>query len=253
LQALVQAWCRFQCGRTPRHLPDSLLNTPVQGDAWAATLMEPWWLSDQWCRGAPTSVVHSPPVQPLGSAATTTDSIQSPPHYRDTTYPPISTPCKTDVADRSGCDHGAFNYDDASHKGSITIPNCRRKLTSSITRPSTGLFYLPLRHCDRNPASFTHNVVQTLPGYPITQPSRISCCGEQHQTIDPPRSTWQRSSSFAAGSSRAALFRFLIKDYSSVRIQTPIRPLAGWSIADLQIPVVAAHLFFNILLWAPTG
>ncbi len=44
---------------------DAILNTPVQGDAWAATLDEPRWRSDQRRRrGVPTSGLHPHAVQP---------------------------------------------------------------------------------------------------------------------------------------------------------------------------------------------
>ena len=109
---------------------DAILNTPVQGDAWAATLHEPRRRSHQRRgRRLPTSGLHPHHVQP--TRYTGDDHRQQ---RRVTCLatisPPISTPSRklTLPLIPAANQPGGFNYDDSSHEGSIVDTNMAERI-----------------------------------------------------------------------------------------------------------------------------
>jgi hypothetical protein len=154
---------------------DDILNTPVQGDAWAATLMS---------RGG--GVIHGsggvcqPPActptmyNQLGAAVMTTDSNGNavPGHNISAYIDPVAklTMQVIPMANQPG----GFNYEDSSHVGSIIDTNMAERIDFVNHRTGDWSFYY---HYDDatavNPVySQATTSLPTLPGYPTGEPSR---------------------------------------------------------------------------------
>ena len=65
-----------------------------------------------------------------------------------------------------------FNYDDASNKGSIIDTNMAERIDFVNHKTGDWSFYYHYDDATAIKPVYSDNGVQTLPGYPITQPSR---------------------------------------------------------------------------------
>src|SRR6201994_3484354 len=153
---------------------DSILNTPVQGDAWAATLQ---------ARGG--GVVHGAggscvaPCVPtfynqLGTAVMTTDSTgASVPGRNISAYiDPVSKAYLPLIPESNRAD--GFDFDDSSHKGSIIDTNMAERVDFVNKKTGDWAFYY---HYDDatavNPVySQQYFSQENVPGFPVTVPSR---------------------------------------------------------------------------------
>ncbi len=152
---------------------DSLLDTPVQGDAWAATLM---------ARGGGVingsgGVCQPPACTPtlynqLGTPTTTADPSgnQVPAHNISAYIDPVSS--LTLPAIPLSNQPGGFNFDDASHKGSIVDTNMAERIDFVNHKTGDWSFYYHYDDATAIQPVYGDNGVPTLPGYPVTQPSR---------------------------------------------------------------------------------
>ena len=156
--------------------PDSVLNTYVQGDSWAATLKS---------RGGGTIVGQSASCDPsagctptkynqLGTAVTTTDSSGAtvPGHDISAYIDPISqlTLPLIPAANLPG----GFNYSDSSHRGSLVDTNMAQRIDVVNHQTGDWSFYY---HYDDATAiqpvyQQAYQGVENVPGYPVTVPSR---------------------------------------------------------------------------------
>jgi hypothetical protein len=144
---------------------DSVLDTPVQGDAWAATLMS---------RGGGTIVAGVTKYNQLGTAVTTVDSSGAsvPGHDISAYIDPVSklTLPLIPAANLSG----GFNYSDSSHAGSIIDTNMGQRIDFVNHRTGDWSFYY---HYDDSTAvqpvyQQAYQGVENVPGFPATVPSR---------------------------------------------------------------------------------
>jgi len=156
---------------------DAILDTPVQGDSWAATLQ---------ARGG--GIIHGaggvcqPPActptlyNQLGSPVMTTDSNGNTVPGRNISafIDPVSklTLPLIPAANQAG----GFNYEDSSHVGTIVDTNMAERIDFVNQRTGDWSFYY---HYDDatavNPVyaqATTNPGLPTLPGFPATEPSR---------------------------------------------------------------------------------
>jgi hypothetical protein len=152
--------------------PDSVLATPVQGDAWAATLMS---RGGGVINGA-GGVCQPPACTPtrynqLGTAVTTTDSSGAtvPGHNISAYIDPVT---KLTLPIIPVANQGAFSYDDASHKGSIIDTNMAERIDFVNHKTGDWSFYYHYDDATAIQPVYSNNGAQNLPGYPTTQPSR---------------------------------------------------------------------------------
>src|SRR5580704_3908290 len=143
---------------------DSILNTPVQGDAWAATLQS---------RGSGTSngaggVCQPPACTPtmynqLGTPTVTTDpsGAQVPAHNISAYIDPVT---KLTLPVIPAANQGAFNYDDASNKGSIIDTNMAERIDFVNHRTGDWSFYYHYDDATAIKPVYSDNGVHTLPG-----------------------------------------------------------------------------------------
>jgi hypothetical protein len=151
---------------------DSILDTPVQGDAWAATLQS---RGGGVINGA-GGVCQPPTCTPtlynqLGTPTVTTDptGAQVPAHNISTYIDPVT---KLTLPVIPVANQGAFNYDDASNKGSIIDTNMAERIDFVNHLTGDWSFYYHYDDATAIKPVYSDNGVQTLPGYPITEPSR---------------------------------------------------------------------------------
>ena len=156
---------------------DAILNTPVQGDAWAATLQ---------ARGGGVisgagGVCQPPSCTPtmynqLGTAVMTTDSNGNvvPGRNISAFMDPVSKLALPLIPAANQA--GGFNYEDSSHVGSIIDTNMAERIDFVNHRTGDWSFYY---HYDDataiNPVysqATTNPGLPTLPGFPNTEPSR---------------------------------------------------------------------------------
>jgi hypothetical protein len=154
---------------------DDILNTPVQGDAWGATLQS---------RGG--GVIHgaggscAPPActptlyNQLGTAVMTTDSNGNsvPGHNISAYIDPVSklTLPLIPMANLPG----GFDYNDSSHKGSIIDTNMAERI--DFVNHKTGDWAFYYHYDDATAVNPVYNQQyfgqENLPGFPVTVPSR---------------------------------------------------------------------------------
>jgi hypothetical protein len=151
---------------------DSILNTPVQGDAWAATLQS---------RGGGTingagGVCQPPACTPtlynqLGTATVTTDPTGAtvPAHNISSYIDPVT---KLTLSVIPAANQGTFNYDNSSAVGSIIDTNMAERIDFVNRKTGDWSFYYHYDDATAINPVYSDNGVQTLPGYPVTQPSR---------------------------------------------------------------------------------
>jgi hypothetical protein len=145
--------------------PDSVLNTPVQGRAWAQTLM---------ARGAGTIVAGSTLYNQLGAATTTTDITGATvPAHNISAYEDPVTKLTLKFIPAANQSNG-FNYSDASHTQPITDTNMSQRIDFNNGRAGDWAFYY---HYDDatavNPIyQQQYQGVTNVPGFPNTTLSR---------------------------------------------------------------------------------
>jgi Carboxypeptidase regulatory-like domain len=154
---------------------DAILNTPVQGDAWAATLQ---------ARGGGTihgagGVCQPPACTPtlynqLGTPVMTTDSNgKSVPGHNISAYiDPVSqlTLPLIPVSNQPG----GFNFDDSSHAGSLVDTNMAERI--DFVNHKTGDWSFYYHYDDATAVNQVYNQQYfgqaNLPGFPVSVPSR---------------------------------------------------------------------------------
>jgi hypothetical protein len=151
---------------------DAILNTPVQGDAWAATLQS---------RGGGTvngagGVCQPPTCTPtmynqLGTPTVTTDSTGATVPARNISVymDPVS---KLTLPIIPVANQGTFNYDNSAAVGSIIDTNMAERIDFVNHKTGDWSFYYHYDDATAINPVYSDNGVQTLPGYPNTEPSR---------------------------------------------------------------------------------
>jgi len=145
--------------------PDSVLNTPVQGSAWAQTLMS---------RGGGTIVAGSTLYNQLGTATTTTDITGAtvPAHNISAYIDPVTALTMKFIP--AANQPNGFNYADSSHVGTIVDKNMSQRIDFNNQKTGDWAFYY---HYDSatavNPIyQQAYQGVTNVPGFPNTEPSR---------------------------------------------------------------------------------
>jgi hypothetical protein len=145
--------------------PDSVLNTVVQGNAWAATLMS---------RGGGTIVAGSTMYNQLGTAVTTVDSTGAsvPGHDISAYIDPVTKLTLSFIP--AANQPGGFNFSDSSHRGSLTDTNMAQRIDFVNHMTGDWSFYY---HYDDSTAiqpvyQQAYQGVENVPGFPATVPSR---------------------------------------------------------------------------------
>src|SRR5271156_2804343 len=154
---------------------DSILNTPVQGDAWAATLQS---------RGGGTvngagGVCQPPACTPtlynqLGTPVMTTDS-------NDNSVPGRNISAYIDPVSKltlplipAANQPGGFNFDDSSHVGTIIDTNMAERI--DFVNHTTGDWSFYYHYDDATAVNQVYNQQyfgqENLPGFPNSEPSR---------------------------------------------------------------------------------
>jgi hypothetical protein len=148
---------------------DDILNKPVQGDAWAATLQS---RGGGIINGA-GGVCQPPACTPtmynqLGTPTVTTDptGAQVPARNISAFIDPVAKLTMSVIPEAN--QPGGFNYDDASHKGSIIDTNMAERIDFVNHKTGDWSFYYHYDDATAVQAIYGNN----LPGYPTTQPSR---------------------------------------------------------------------------------
>ena len=154
---------------------DDILDTPVQGDAWAATLMS---RGGGVINGA-GGVCQPPACTPtmynqLGTPVMTTDSNgnQVPGHNLSAYIDPVSKLTLPLIP--AANQPGGFDYDDSSHKGSITDTNMAERI--DFVNHKTGDWAFYYHYDDATAVNPVYNQQyfgqENLPGFPVSVPSR---------------------------------------------------------------------------------
>ena len=154
---------------------DAILNTPVQGDAWAATLQS---RGGGVINGA-GGVCQPPACTPtmynqLGTPVMTTDSNGNsvPGHNISAYIDPVSqlTLPLIPMSNQAG----GFNFDDSSHAGSIIDTNMAERI--DFVNHKTGDWSFYYHYDDATAVNQVYNQQYfgqiNLPGFPVTVPSR---------------------------------------------------------------------------------
>lgn len=144
---------------------DSILNKPVQGAAWAATLMS---------RGGGTIIAGTTLYNQLGTATTTTDSTGAtvPAHNISAYIDPVTALTMNFIPQANLA--GGFQYADSSHAGSIVDTNMSERIDfNNRTTGDWGFYY----HYDDATAIIpiyqqAYMGQTNAPGFPNTEPSR---------------------------------------------------------------------------------
>ncbi len=154
---------------------DSILNTPVQGDAWAATLMS---RGGGVINGA-GGVCQPPACTPtlynqLGTAVMTTDSNgnQVPGHNISAYIDPVAKLTLPLIPEANGAN--GFDYDDSTHKGSIVDTNMAERIDFVNHRTGDWAFYYHYDDATAMNAIYNQQYFgqENLPGFPVSVPSR---------------------------------------------------------------------------------
>ena len=154
---------------------DAILNTQVHGDAWAATLES---RGGGVINGA-GGVCQPPACTPtmynqLGTPVMTTDSNgnQVPGHNISAYIDPVSKLTLPLIP--AANQPGGFDYDDSSHKGSITDTNMAERI--DFVNHKTGDWAFYYHYDDATAVNPVYNQQyfgqENLPGFPVSVPSR---------------------------------------------------------------------------------
>jgi Carboxypeptidase regulatory-like domain len=145
--------------------PDSVLNTAVQGSAWAQTLMT---------RGGGTIVAGTTLYNQLGTPTTTTDITGAtvPAHNISAYIDPVTALTMKFIPAANQAN--GFNYADSSHAGTIIDKNMSQRIDFNNRTTGDWAFYY---HYDSatalNPIyQQAYQGVTNVPGFPNSEPSR---------------------------------------------------------------------------------
>ena len=144
---------------------DSILNTPVQGAAWASTLMS---------RGGGTIVAGTTMYNQLGTPTTTTDITGAtvPAHNISAYIDPV-TAATIQFIPAANQPNG-FDYADSSHVGSIVDTNMAQRIDFNNRYTGDWAFYYHYDDATAVNPIYTQEYqgVTNVPGFPNTEPSR---------------------------------------------------------------------------------
>ncbi len=147
--------------------PDDVLNSAVQGDAWAQTLMS---------RGGGTIVAGTTKYNELGTPVTTTEvdpvsgSVVSVPGHDISAY--IDPVSKLTLPLVPAANAGGFSFSDSSHVGTLIDTNLAQRIDFVNKMTGDWSFYYHYDDATAVQPVYGDNGLQTLPGYPVTVPSR---------------------------------------------------------------------------------
>jgi Carboxypeptidase regulatory-like domain len=145
--------------------PDSVLNTAVQGSAWAATLMS---------RGGGSIVAGTTKYNQLGTAVTTVDSTGAsvPGHDISAYIDPISAATLQFIPAANL--PGGFNYSDSSHGGSLIDTNMAQRIDfiNQMTGSWSGYYHYDDSTATQPIYQQAYQGVTNVPGFPALVPSR---------------------------------------------------------------------------------
>src|SRR5277367_4296570 len=154
---------------------DAILNTPVEGDAWAATLQS---RGGGVINGA-GGVCQSPSCTPtmynqLGTPVMTTDSNgNSVPGRNISAYMDPVSQLTLPLIPKSN-QPGGFNFDDSSHAGSLVDTNMAERI--DFVNHKTGDWSFYYHYDDATAVNQVYNQQyfgqENLPGFPVSVPSR---------------------------------------------------------------------------------
>jgi hypothetical protein len=227
--------------------PDSVLDSEVQGDAWAATLMSRGGGVINGAGGACQPPACTPTkYSELGSPVATTDSSGAtvPGHNISAYIDPVA---KLTLPLVPVANLGGFNYDDASHKGSIIDTNMAERIDFVSHMTGDWSFYYHYDDATAVQPVYSDNGLQTLPGYPTTQPSRNQLFVASHtrtigtNTVNVARIQFFRSAVHTAQQAASSS----IKDYGQYGFNTD--PTTGGLVnsGPPGYPSSLPTLFFN--------
>ena len=142
---------------------DSILNTTVQGDFWASTLQS---------RGGGTIVAGTTKYNTLGTATTTKDlsGATVPAHNISAYMDPVSKLEISQIPSATGTN--GFDYVTAAAVGSINDANWAERIDFDNVKTGDWSFYYHFDGATNAAPVYGDNGNQTLPGYPISNPSR---------------------------------------------------------------------------------
>jgi hypothetical protein len=142
--------------------PDSMLDSAVQGDAWANTLMS---------RGGGTIVAGVTKYNELGTPVTTTDNTGAsvPGHNISAYLDPVS---KLTFPLIPNANVGGSSFADSSHNGSLIDTNMAERIDFVNKLTGDWSFYYHYDDATAVQPVYSNNGNQNLPGFPNTQPSR---------------------------------------------------------------------------------
>ena len=145
--------------------PDSVLDKPVQGNAWAQTLMS---------RGGGTIVPQVTTYSQLGTPVMTTDATGAavPGHNISAYIDPITS--KTIQFIPAANLPGGFDYSDSSHAGTLIDTNMAQRIDFNNQKTGDWAFYY---HYDDSTATDpiyqqAYTGISNVPGFPVNVPSR---------------------------------------------------------------------------------
>ena len=145
--------------------PDSVLNTAVQGSAWAQTLMS---------RGGGTIVAGSTLYNQLGTATTTTDinGATVPAHNISAYIDPVTALTMRFIPAANQAN--GFDYADSSHRGTIKDTNMSQRIDFNNHTTGDWAFYYHYDNATAVNPIYTQEYqgVTNVPGFPNTEPSR---------------------------------------------------------------------------------
>lgn len=144
---------------------DSILDTPVQGSAWASTLMS---------RGGGTIVAGTTLYNQLGTATTTTDpnGVTVPAHDISAYIDPVASATMQFIP--AANQPNGYNFADSSHAGSIVDTNIAGRIDFNNRASGDWAFYY---HYDDSTAlnpiyQQAYMGITDVPGFPNSEPSR---------------------------------------------------------------------------------
>jgi carboxypeptidase family protein len=142
--------------------PDSMLDSAVQGGAWANTLMS---------RGGGTIVAGVTKYNELGTPVTTTDNTGAsvPGHDISAYLDPVS---KLTFPLIPNANVGGSSFSDSSHSGTLIDTNMAQRIDFVNKMTGDWSFYYHYDDATAVQAVYSNNGNQNLPGYPVTVPSR---------------------------------------------------------------------------------
>jgi len=142
---------------------DAILDTPVQAAFWASTLQS---------RGGGTIIPGTTLYNQLGTATTTQDINGNvvPAHNISAYMDPVAKLTISQIPTANLAD--GFSYDNAAAVGSIIDLNWAQRIDFDNKKTGDWSFYYHYDGATANQPVYGDNAGPTLPGYPITNPSR---------------------------------------------------------------------------------